>query len=101
MRISIVVGALIAAGVLVGAAGAQEPPTEADAPKLVRVIPQDRIPAIFRPTYVEAASANLADDTPVIGLTINGEARAFALSLLDAHEIVNDTIGGTPVAVTW
>ena len=70
-------------------------------PKLIRVIPKDRIPAIFRPTYISADKAQMHDETAVIGLAINGEARAFAISLLDGHEIVNDTIGGTPVAVTW
>jgi hypothetical protein len=37
----------------------------------------------------------------VIGVVINGDARAYPLSTLSAHEIVDDDIGGQPVAVTW
>jgi hypothetical protein len=37
----------------------------------------------------------------VIGLEINGESRAYPLRILSAHEIVNDKVGGKPVAVTY
>lgn len=105
MRLLAVAGVIVAAVWSVQAVAQEAAP--GGEPKLVRVIPKDRIPAIFRPSYVSANSASgavfgaMADSTPVIGLAIEGEARAFAISLLDGHEIVNDTIGGTPVAVTW
>ena len=37
----------------------------------------------------------------VLGLTLNGESRAYPLRVLNWHEIVNDTLGGIPVAVTF
>ncbi len=37
----------------------------------------------------------------VLGLSINGDHRAYSLPFLSSHEIVNDTVGGVPVAVTW
>jgi hypothetical protein len=37
----------------------------------------------------------------VLGLTVNGESRAYPLRVLNWHEIVNDTLGGVPVAVTF
>jgi hypothetical protein len=37
----------------------------------------------------------------VIGLEIDGDARAYATAFLSTHEIANETIGGLPVAVTW
>ena len=37
----------------------------------------------------------------VIGLSIDGDSRAYPLNMLSRHEIVNDTVGGVPVAVTW
>jgi hypothetical protein len=37
----------------------------------------------------------------VLGLTLNGESRAYPLRVLNWHEIVNDTLGGTPLAVTF
>ena len=38
---------------------------------------------------------------PVMSLAIAGEARAYPLRILIWHEIVNDTVGGTPVSVTF
>ena len=37
----------------------------------------------------------------VIGLSINGDSRAYPINILSRHEIVNDVVGGKPVAVTW
>ena len=37
----------------------------------------------------------------VIGLYINGEARAYPIRTLNRHEVVNDTLGGTAIAVTY
>ena len=40
-------------------------------------------------------------DDRVIGLVVNGKARAYPLQVLNVHEIVNDSLGGVPVAVTF
>ncbi|MSQ91211.1 MAG: DUF3179 domain-containing protein [Phycisphaerales bacterium] len=37
----------------------------------------------------------------VIGITINGESRAYPLQLMNVHEICNDVLGGVPIAVTY
>ena len=37
----------------------------------------------------------------MIALRVNGQARAYPLQILTYHEIVNDVIGGRPVAVTF
>ncbi len=37
----------------------------------------------------------------VIGVAENGEARAYPLHVLNVHEIVNDTVGGVPISVTY
>ncbi len=65
--------------------------------------PRDGIPTIDAPTFVspEAATAWLADKEPVMALEINGDARAYPLQILTWHEIVNDTVGDLPVAVTF
>src|SRR5262249_38438634 len=68
------------------------------------VIGKDRIPAIDRPKFVsiaEAESLGLTASEPVISLAIEGRARAYPLRILMWHEIVNDTVGGIPVAVTF
>ena len=64
--------------------------------------PKDGIPSIDDPIFVAAAGANfVADSDIVIGLELNGEAKAYPLSILVWHEIVNDEVGGVPVAVTY
>jgi hypothetical protein len=37
----------------------------------------------------------------VAGVVVNGEARAYPISVLNVHEVVHDTLGETPIAVTW
>ncbi len=37
----------------------------------------------------------------VIGVTINGQSRAYPLIIMQCHEIANDTLGGVPIAVTY
>ena len=65
--------------------------------------PRDGIPPIDEPRFTTAVSASewLAPNEPVIALEINGEARAYPLQILTWHEIVNDTVGGDPVVVTF
>ncbi len=65
-------------------------------------VPKDGIPSIDRPKFVQASNvAFLKDDDLVIGLTLNGQARAYPLLILVWHEIINDNVGGTPIAVTY
>jgi hypothetical protein len=64
--------------------------------------PKDGIPAIDQPSFIPVAGARgLAPHEPVISLQIGGDARAYPLRVMIWHEIVNDTVGGTPIAVTW
>ncbi len=75
-------------------------PVRAD--EIVTVIPQDAKTALVGPDYLPAAEASdLQQGEEVIGVVINGDARAFPLATLNVHEIVDDIIGGEPVAVTW
>ena len=64
--------------------------------------PKDGIPSIDAPVF-EAVSemTDLTPEEPVIGLVIDGDARAYPLRILTWHEIVNDQVGGVPVAVTY
>ena len=65
--------------------------------------PKDGIPSIDRPRFVgaRAARAWLKAKEPVIVLRVGREARAYPIQILMFHEIVNDTIAGVPVAVTF
>ena len=64
--------------------------------------PKDGIPSIDNPVFADIENSHFMDDTDtVIGLEINGDAKAYPLFILVWHEIVNDDVGGTPVSVTY
>ena len=64
---------------------------------------RDGIPALDDPTFIAVADeTRLTAREPVITLEIQGEtARAYPIRYLIWHEIVNDEVGGVPVAVTF
>ena len=78
-------------------------PAPADRPPegVEPIIPRGAIPAVFEPKFVTADEADIPDDAWVLGVVVNGDARAYDLNLLNHHEIVNDVVGGLPVAPTW
>ena len=64
--------------------------------------PKDGIPAIDNPSFAPVSEARgVAAYAPVISVAIGGDARAYPLRIMIWHEIVNDTVGGVPIAVTW
>lgn len=65
--------------------------------------PRDGIPSIDHPVFQGSAGADqwLRDDDRVLGLTMNGEARAYPVRILNWHEIVNDRVGDEPMLITW
>ena len=64
--------------------------------------PPDGIPSIDEPAFVPAADVDfLADNEPVLAVDVGGDVRAYPVQILMWHEIVNDTVGGIPVAVTY
>lgn len=64
---------------------------------------RDAIPALSGPLYVtlEEASTYYSDDVPLVQVNVAGDVRGFPLEIMTWHEIVNDTIGGVPVVVTF
>lgn len=64
--------------------------------------PKDGIPALDNPNFVPASGkSGVAPSEPVITLEMGGQARAYPIRYLTWHEIVNDVVGGVPVAVTY
>jgi Protein of unknown function (DUF3179) len=65
-------------------------------------VKKDAIPALVNPKLISAVEATyLTDDELVFGVEINGDARAYPLRILDWHEMVNDVVGGVPVALAY
>jgi hypothetical protein len=77
-------------------AAADTPP-----PGVLQILPRGGIPAIFAPRFVPAAEARIPDDAWVLGVVVEGEAKAYSLNLLNRHEVVNDQSGGTAFAAVW
>ena len=71
--------------------------------EIITLLPFDAIPAIFDPTFVsvEEADKSYEPDEKVLGISLNGDHRAYSVPMLSRHEIVNDTVGGVKIAVTW
>lgn len=62
----------------------------------------DGIAALTQPRLIPAKAADyMEDNDQVLGITRDGESRAYPLRILVNHEIVNDTLGGRPVLVTF
>ena len=64
--------------------------------------PKDGIPAVDDPKFVPIAEVSgLSETEPVIGVVIDGQAKAYPLTILMWHEIVNDELAGVPISVTF
>ena len=63
---------------------------------------KDGIPALSAPAAVVAERATFLRPTDrVVGVRVGDAARAYPLAILNWHEAVNDTLGGTPILVTY
>ncbi len=71
--------------------------------EIVTLLPRDAIPAVDDPQFLSAAEADEFYDADelVIGVEFDGDARAYSIPYLSNREIVNDTVGGVKIAVTW
>ena len=93
---------LLMLGILSQALEAME--VHIDPHEIVTLLPKDAIPAIRnpKPLLVPANEVKGVRDTDqVLGVNMGGESRAYPIPFLSWHEIVNDTVGGVPVAATW
>ncbi len=64
--------------------------------------PRDGIPALSDPKLIKSANVDyLEADDRVVGISLNGQARAYPIAILNWHEIVNDEIDGQRFAITY
>ncbi len=64
-------------------------------------IPRDGIPSIDSPQFDSSTTIPFRDHDWVIGVVVNGEAKAYPFNVMNWHEIVNDTIGGVNITVSY
>ena len=70
--------------------------------EIVTVLGRDAIPAITDPAMARLDEVGyLADSDIVLGVVVDGDARAYPHNIGWWHEIVNDVVGGVPVSVTF
>ena len=92
-----------AAGVRVGPRSAYNPVAAGESlPDGFRqLLPRDAIRPVYDPLFVDADSVGWPAATDVIGVTIDGEAKAYPVSFLNGRELVVDELGGEPILVSW
>ena len=62
----------------------------------------DGIPDLRDPNVISADEGEyLGPRERVFGVSINGQHRAYPLRITNPHEMVNDTLGGEPIALAW
>ena len=63
--------------------------------------PKDGIPSIDNPQFDTTQTTPFKRQETVIGVVVNGEAKAYPFGIMNWHEIVNDTIGGKNLTVSY
>ncbi len=66
-----------------------------------QLIRRGGIASIDEPVFVAAADAEVADEAWMLGVVVEGQAKAYSLNLLNRHEIVNDRSGERSFAAVW
>lgn len=65
------------------------------------LLPRDAIRPVYQPAYVEAKDSPWNGEALVIGVEIDGHARAYPVSYLNHREMVIDRLSGVPILVSW
>ena len=66
-----------------------------------QMIPRGGIASIDDPVFVTADEARVPDDAWMLGVVVDGQAKAYSLNILNRHEIVNDHSGESAYAAVW
>ena len=74
---------------------------ETPPPGYRQLLARDSIRPVYDPTFVTAEAIGWHDQDLVLGLEIDGDARAYSIAHLNSHEMVIDRVAGIPVLVTW
>lgn len=71
--------------------------------EIQRSIPKDAIPALIHPEFISASEVGnlLSPKDRVLGVYLQGDAKAYPVRILNWHELVNDNVGGRPILVSW
>lgn len=66
-----------------------------------QLLPWDGIRPVYDPQFVGVADSPLQDGELVMGVALDGEAKAYPVSVLRFREMVDDELAGWPILVSW
>ena len=66
-----------------------------------RLLDPDAIRPIYDPVFVSADESDYSPEELIMGVEINGDARAYPVGVMRGREMVNDVVGDVPILVTW
>lgn len=66
-----------------------------------QLLDRDAIRPVYNPQFIPAVEAELDDEQLVLGVAIEGEAKAYPIVVLNSREMVNDELAGIPILSTW
>lgn len=92
-----------AAGVRVGPLSAYNPVLAGERlpADFRQILPRDAIQPVYDPVFTTPGRVDWPDSTDVIGIEIDGEAKAYPIDFLNGRELVVDELGGIPILVSW
>ena len=69
----------------------------------MRGVPRDAFPVLHSPPMGTVADGDkiLRPNEWVIGVILDGEAKAYPITVMGFHELINDTVGSNPITVCW
>ena len=63
---------------------------------------QDGIPVVVNPEFIPASAATfLKEDELVLGVVLEGQAKAYPIRILGQYEVINDRLADTALSATW
>jgi len=68
-----------------------------------RQVLKSPMPALTKPNIIKGTEADVPPNALVLGVDIDGEARAYLINELTGphREVINDRLNGVPIAATW
>lgn len=68
-----------------------------------QAVPRDAFPVLLNPAMGTVADGDklFQPSEWVIGVANNGEAKAYPVTVMGIHELINDSVGGQPITVCW
>ena len=74
---------------------------DANTYSFAQLLPFDGIRPVYDPEFVTAGASPLHEDELILGIALDGESKAYPITVLRHREMVNDELAGIPILVTW